>query len=273
MNLRNPFSLHFMLPALLICLPSPGASEDMDPVTFPGNRYAQENSNAGTVSHWNTNVRVQFVDLATPEVQMAALTAFLSLGAASKSEMEIVGFPSTIFRTSSEIDPQTNLLVFEFDPGLNPNIVTGSDSLLSSGRRLPFPSGPIGKIGISGLIEQTPGCLARWNASVGNEIDGFVLAVSSELKTEERVACISTFSSTAFGVFPYVSLYDFSDLAESKGTRGYRYFADVSEIPLIVSAAAFCRDELGVVSIDCPYRAISRVFDHHADLLRDFGKN
>lgn len=250
----------------------PAWAEDVNPMIFPANRYARENTELRTLAHWPGGVSIQFVGIEQQNVQLAALTEFISLSAAAQAETQIIGFPNTIFDFDRPISTEANIVVMEYNSAETANLKSGNVGLLSEVIDGSEINNHIKEIFKDGLIEQNNGCLARWSVNSENEIEGFVLAISQEIDVGEKISCISTLAPAAFGISPVVSLYYFSDTTDTGTSQNERYFSDKSELYLELKVAAMCREEKDEFGPECPYEMMLRIFSHHADLVKTFGQ-
>lgn len=250
---------------------APVRAEDVNPMTFPANRYARENTESPTLAYWPGNVSIQFVGIEQQNVQLTVLTNFLSLSAASQVETQIIGFPNKIFDLDRPISTDANIVVMEYDSAETASLTAGNMGSLNGNINGSQPNSTIKEILKNGLVEQNPGCLARWSVNADNQIEGFVLALAREIDDKEKSKCISSLAPAAFGISPIVSLYDLSNTTETGSSQSTHYFADTSELYLELAVAAMCRKENKVLGPECPYGAMIRIFSHHAELVDSFG--
>lgn len=242
-------------------------SDTQNPILHPGYRFTRENIHDDTLAFWPDDVTIQFAGIRENSVRQEVLLRFLSLADAAKVNINIVGFPDNIFDGGRAVKQESNILVFEFNSDDKDYISSGIGEKTLNALDLTKSNAVIHDILRTGLADQGNGCFVRWKASSKNEILGFVLAVTSEVSEEQKVACLSTISPTAFGVMPNVSSYNVSNAS----TQSPNNFSDTSEIYLELSSAAFCRKEFSNYGGKCPFDLMNSVFKHHAELLEIFG--
>lgn len=257
--------------AFFLCAAECAFGEDVNQLSFPGNRFSRENIDIDDLPFWPGKILVQFVGIEQDDVQLRALASVLSATTAARSDMSIIGFPDNIFRNPLGTAKTANFLIFGYDAVEKPGLLRGAkeDDLQTMG--LFGTGGPVRAILEAGLYEQSDGCLSRWQASQKNEIEGYVLGVSKDLPVQEKIDCIRSQIPTAFGVSPATSYYTFT-AKSPEGIEKSTVFFDASEIALELSVAAVCREDLKFASIACPPEVISSIYKHHAELVKQFGE-
>ena len=246
--------------ALISCLAETALGETVNPLIHPGNRFARENPSNDRIAFWPSSVSIQFLSLRQEEVRLIALASFLSLSMTARANVGIIGFPDNIFGNNLTVQKEVNLLVWDYNSANQEKLLNGGN--LSSLEKIDLSNAdqPIVDIFNKGLIEQSQGCLSGWRASQDNEIEGFVLAIASNLSVAEKKDCVTLQAPSAYGVAPVVSLYNVGDVAEKSARRDRVIFQDMSEVHLELAAAAACREELLSFGAICPFRIIDQVF-------------
>ena len=232
-----------------------------------GLRFRVENERLEVLSHWPNPVSAQFLSLTDPHIQQHALTQILQLSHAARVDLTIEGFPNAMFAETSEISSDARIVILEYDPRFESQLIAGItiEELGYTGT-----NSHIEWILETGLVASGPGCWGRWKASMPNELEGFVLAISSSAGLDDKKTCLSNYLPPAFGVSSIANLYDLSIMFDTGENRGAPVLLlDRSETLLSLMAGAACRDDLNDMTPACPFRVIENIWHHHFSVLND----
>lgn len=239
----------------------------------PGLRYRVENTNLNVLSHWTNPVTAQFFGLSDSDIQQHALTEILQLSNAARVDLTIVGFPNAMFAETREVSSDAQIIVMEYDPNFQPQLLTGSATQAFEAVGYVDANSHIKWILDKGLVTNAPGCLLRWKVSVDNEIEGFVLAVSSTLSLDDKRTCTSNYLPVAFGVVSAANLYDLSEIDGIEAQPDEQViFLNRSETLFSLMSAAACREDLNNLSAACPYILIDNIIYHQMSVVKELRK-
>lgn len=247
---------------------SPCFADGINPLFFPGNRYARENVANSALGHWASDINLQFIGMKQSPAKQEALGDFLALSTAAGVNATINGFPDNMFPSDTRVAASSNILVIEYDRRFEYQLANGLSGSTSDELDISSASPPIQRILKEGVNRQSDGCLARWSATSDNRIEGFVLAIGGWLNKDDQVSCLSRFMPAMFGVSGAISLYDLRKMSQPSTSGPPVIYGDYSEIILELSVAAACRSELHVFDAACPFNAIDGIYQHHSDLAK-----
>lgn len=110
---------------------APCAADGLNPLLFPGSRYARENAADSALSHWASDINLQFVGMNQSPVKQEALGDFLALSTAAGVTATINGFPDNMFPSDTRVAASSNVLVIEYDEKVEYQLISGvSGSIL-----------------------------------------------------------------------------------------------------------------------------------------------
>lgn len=266
--IRKSMALLKVISLFFLIQPTTIMAQDENILLHPGNRYARQNLNTDILSYWPQPISIQFLKIGDDETRRWLLTEFLPLGRAAGVDMKIVGFPNDMFNSAQVISKDAAILVFEYNLQDQENIISGKYFSKVDYFDLSKANPAMQNILNGGLVKQAEGCLAKWQASNANVIEGFVLAISETISEVNKKTCISTVAPSAFGISPHFSQYNAeAAFKEPPLNKDDMSFSDRSELLLELSAATFCRKNVGTHSAECPLRLINSIFLHHAELV------
>jgi len=225
----------------------------------PAGRYRRESPNNPAIAHWGESPVVQFVGLEDDATKQHALSMLLPLANAAREDMRIVGFPNDMFPKTAEISAQTNILLIE-----TPNSIS-SDIYFIPKAHISGASSVIEEIAELGVIEQGPGCYARWSATESNEIRGVIAVIDSSIPEENKRLCLSLTSMLAFGISSTMTGYEFTVRPDGSAAPKTARYADNTETLLELSMAAICRQEFSDDGNECPFELMQAIFQKHAE--------
>jgi hypothetical protein len=270
MNKNNLFA-SMIAATLAIGGPQTARADIQSAAAFhPGLRFRVQNENLDILAHWANPVSAQFISIVDQSVQQHVLTEILQLSNAAQVDLRLIGFPDAMFSNAKAVPNDTQIIVMAYAQESEPHLLSATTDGLGETLDIGRANGDIGWILEMGLTESDHGCLGRWKVSQENELEGFVLALSSMLSMDDKKSCISNYLPTAFGIASTANLYDLSAVAagETQETPAPP-FLNRSEPLFSLRAAATCRNQLNDKSAGCPFRLIESIIRHHYWVMQD----
>ncbi|MCG3266931.1 hypothetical protein [Yoonia sp. I 8.24] len=236
----------------------------------PANRLVFFEVGGQSVAYWPERITAQFIGITNLRVQQRVLADTIYYGNAANTEINILGFPNTMFAESLPISNDANFVVFIYDLEDESALKSGDFRHLGLGTSFDRaePNNDQG-YGYGGMNDGRAECFYAVFFNAEGGLEAFALAISSSSSEEDALRCVRDGVPTGFGFNPYISEYHF-ELDE--GTDEVTTFYDRSEFTLGLMAASFCRNEVDDNSISCIAELIHSTYMGHSQLLDKYAR-
>lgn len=235
-------------------------------LTFPGNRYIGAPGASGNLAYWDGPIVPEAIgdkDQTKTILESIASLLFYARSAGADVKIGDKGISNT---SNKAVRPNANYLIAFTEKAGSTSAESpekhSKPTLLDLGIDMSNANTDLLKISRQGLIEQSPGCYARWAVDSSEHVKAMAIAASSNLPEEEKTRCVSNAVISSLGVYPVVNKYSF----RFKPSKATSVFSNNGEAILALEASAFCRREWSQYDALCPRSIIGTVLSRSGNI-------
>ncbi len=228
-------------------------------LTFPGNRYIGAPGASGSLAYWDGPIVPEAIgdkDQTKTILESIASLLFYARSAGADVKIGDKGISNT---SNKAVRPNANYLIAFTEKAGSTSAESpekhSKPTLSDLGIDMSNANTDLLKISRQGLIEQSPGCYARWAVDSSEHVKAMAIAASSNLPEEEKTRCVSNAVISSLGVYPVFNNFHLS----LNSSRTSSVFRDKGEVILELEAENFCRKEWFRYDVSCPRSVIKTV--------------